>query len=212
MLIGDLKANYPEREITEALEVTPSGLRKGPWTEMLRGLSVVAAPEQTTEIVWKNGRFNLGVKVPSQEAQARLLRRLQRIYGTSMTANVEVMDNPALAGVPSVALVDCTIFFEAAQRDFMTSEAEKLQRVFEIMEAHPEVRLSIEGHTDDKGAFYANASTSLSRADTVRKWLMRRKIEPERISVHGNGSKFPIADNKTEPGRAANRRLEFRIR
>lgn len=210
-LLGDLKAIYPNREITENLEIVPHGLRKGNWPDLLRGLSVVAAPEQTTEILWQNGKFILSAKVPGPEAQARMLRRLQRTYGTQVEAKIEVMDNPALASVPSVALVDCTIYFETTQRDFMTQEAEKIQQVLTIMETHPEVKLSIQGFTDDKGSYNGNISLSLNRADTVRKWLMRRKIEPERISIQGHGPKFPVADNKTEQGRAANRRLQFRV-
>jgi len=56
-----------------------------------------------------------------------------------------------------------------------------------------------------------NARISQSRADAVRTSLVTRRIPPERLTAVGYGEATPIADNGTEEGREANRRIEFTL-
>jgi OmpA-OmpF porin, OOP family len=72
-------------------------------------------------------------------------------------------------------------------------------------------RMSIEGHTDDRGADAYNMQLSEGRAASVRTWLIQHGIEGQRLESHGYGKTRPIEDNATEAGRLANRRVEFKI-
>ena len=77
---------------------------------------------------------------------------------------------------------------------------------------HPEIfKIEVAGHTDDKGDAAHNTDLSKRRAAAVVEYLTTKGIEARRLSSEGYGPDKPIADNKTAPGRAKNRRVEFRI-
>ncbi len=87
-----------------------------------------------------------------------------------------------------------------------------LEAVKKILEEHPEIqKLRVEGHTDNRGAAAYNKKLSDRRAGSVANWLVQHGTERGRIESHGYGSERPIANNKTEEGRAQNRRVEFHI-
>jgi OOP family OmpA-OmpF porin len=73
-------------------------------------------------------------------------------------------------------------------------------------------KISIEGHTDNKGHADANMKLSQDRAEMVANWLFQQGISEKRLIAVGHGALKPIADNQTEEGRAHNRRIEFVIK
>jgi outer membrane protein OmpA-like peptidoglycan-associated protein len=87
-----------------------------------------------------------------------------------------------------------------------------LQQVMEVIQQHPEIaRVAIDGHTDDQGNAQANVELSRRRAVSVLRWMSERGVDARRLEARGFGPKRPVADNKTEAGRAKNRRVEFQI-
>ncbi len=86
-----------------------------------------------------------------------------------------------------------------------------LKAVKKILEANPEMKIRIEGHTDNVGSTPYNLTLSKKRAEAVKKWLVDEGIDGSRIDTVGHGPKKPIADNDTKEGRAKNRRVEFHI-
>jgi outer membrane protein OmpA-like peptidoglycan-associated protein len=72
-------------------------------------------------------------------------------------------------------------------------------------------KLRIEGHTDNRGKQAFNTSLSQRRAESVRRFLTRNRVEASRVEALGLGPTQPIADNRTRAGRAQNRRVEFVI-
>jgi len=75
--------------------------------------------------------------------------------------------------------------------------------------AFPEVRLSIEAYTDNKGPADINLNVSRSRAEMVRQYLVRKGVAYAQLDIQGLGEARQIADNSTAAGRDANRRIEF---
>ncbi len=67
------------------------------------------------------------------------------------------------------------------------------------------------GHTDGIGSVAYNQRLSVRRAEAVKKYLVSKGIEPNRIYTEGKGKKQPVADNKTSAGRAKNRRVEIEV-
>jgi len=72
--------------------------------------------------------------------------------------------------------------------------------------------VDLDGHTDSIGTERYNQGLSERRARAVRDYLVKKGINPARITTRGFGETKPIADNKTRDGRAKNRRVEIRVR
>ncbi len=78
-----------------------------------------------------------------------------------------------------------------------------------MLKAAPALKLSIEGHTDNIGTPAANKVLAENRAQSVMKSVLAGGIAPGRLTAVGFGQENPIADNRTEDGRAKNRRVEL---
>jgi len=127
--------------------------------------------------------------------------------------------DPAKNGCPQIVTIQAGQLKISAQLKFESASAKVLPETHWILEAvaqtmkdHPEIKhLRVEGHTDDKGYEAANKLLSANRAASVMKELVKLGVEKGRLTSVGLGSANPIADNATESGRAANRRVEFHI-
>ena len=87
-----------------------------------------------------------------------------------------------------------------------------LQAVLTVMTEHPEfTKLSVEGHTDNRGGAGHNLDLSRRRAASVMKWLTDHGIAKTRLSSKGLGMQKPIDSNDSDAGRQNNRRVEFHI-
>jgi outer membrane protein OmpA-like peptidoglycan-associated protein len=86
-----------------------------------------------------------------------------------------------------------------------------LAGVAKVLSLHPELRkVRVEGHTDNHGSAIENLDRSRARAATVRRFLVERGLlAADRVTAAGFGPDRPIGDNKTESGRAKNRRIEI---
>ena len=104
------------------------------------------------------------------------------------------------------------VFFATGKAIIQPRSFKMLDQVARILQQHPEVdKMVIEGHTDDRGNAEANRKLSLARAEAVRGYLVSKGVEPSRLEAKGFGPDRPINSNKTDKGRAANRRVEFII-
>ena len=101
------------------------------------------------------------------------------------------------------------IEFESGRAVIKPESESSLYEVLDMMQAFPELKFKITGHTDNKGNKQKNKALSLERANAVKAWLVEREIDGSRLQTEGMGQAKPIADNSTEAGRAKNRRIEF---
>ncbi len=86
---------------------------------------------------------------------------------------------------------------------------EKLAKVSGILLAYPDLRLQVEGYTDNIGSEEYNQKLSEQRAGTVRDYLVAQGVQQANITAQGYGKSDPIADNSTSAGRAKNRRVQL---
>ena len=79
-----------------------------------------------------------------------------------------------------------------------------------MLDEHRDLKLAIEGHTDDAGDAAANKTLSEERAAAVKAYLVaRHHVEPSRLAAQGFGESKPAAPNSTAEGRQQNRRVEL---
>ena len=86
-----------------------------------------------------------------------------------------------------------------------------LNEVAQTLQAYPSTIIDVLGHTDSVGSDAYNQQLSQQRAQAVANYLIQRGVQPARIATRGYGESMPIADNSTEAGRAANRRVEIKV-
>jgi outer membrane protein OmpA-like peptidoglycan-associated protein len=96
--------------------------------------------------------------------------------------------------------------------DQLTTESFKyMDEVLQAMQEIAELKVDIVGHTSNEGRDDYNMDLSLKRAEAVASYLTEKGIEATRLSVSGQGSKAPVADNASDEGKELNRRIEFII-
>jgi len=132
------------------------------------------------------------------EARAQLLNRLNAVLPTRESERGLVSE---IGGVQ----------FATATANLNPPARESLARFSGIVASYPELRFTIEGHTDNVGSDLTNSELSLRRAITVRDYLMSLGVPASSIDVQGYGPNRPVADNTTADGRARNRRVEIVI-
>lgn len=86
-----------------------------------------------------------------------------------------------------------------------------LELVAEQLRENPEIRVRIEGYTDERASEEHNLELSVERAESVKRILVGFGVGPERLDVVGYGESNPIASNDTPEGRALNRRVELDV-
>jgi outer membrane protein OmpA-like peptidoglycan-associated protein len=86
---------------------------------------------------------------------------------------------------------------------------EKLAKVSGILLAHPDLKIQVEGYTDNIGSDEYNQKLSEERAGAVRDYLVSQAVPQEDVTSQGFGKTNPVADNSTSSGRAQNRRVEL---
>jgi len=125
---------------------------------------------------------------------------------------------PTIAGVAENG--GCPVIkFNAANVQFATGTSTltknaktELNKLVPIMNSqYPDIKVSIEGHTDNTGKAESNQKLSEKRAEAVKTYLVSKGISADRLTTVGHGSEMPIEDNGTAAGKAKNRRVEFKL-
>lgn len=98
-------------------------------------------------------------------------------------------------------------YFAYDKFELTTHGQDTLSVVTQFMQSHPDSKIEVQGHTDSRGTEAYNQKLSERRANAVKQYLVSQGIAESRISVKGLGESQPVADNKTEAGRAKNRRV-----
>ncbi len=87
-----------------------------------------------------------------------------------------------------------------------------MRYIAKVIKETPGFHVQVDGHTDNVGNPEGNKKLSQERAEAVVKYLVQKKgVDARRLSAKGWGDTQPIADNKTEKGRAKNRRVDFTV-
>ncbi len=148
-------------------------------------------------------------------------------FNVARTGYLFYSDNYSLKGKPAdstyqkdiplqpieadASIVLRNLFFETGKWDIRPESEVELDRVVQFLKDNPTVKIQLEGHTDNVGTAADNQKLSTARAYATVNYLVEKGIKGTRLLAKGFGATRPVADNKTEVGRAQNRRTELRI-
>jgi outer membrane protein OmpA-like peptidoglycan-associated protein len=134
------------------------------------------------------------------------------IAGLSYTSKApKIKKAPEKAAVPAKE-IEKTVHFGFDSFKIPDEDALMLSRIADMLMEHPEVKyITISGHTDSVGSASYNKNLSIKRANAVARYLTMRGVDGSRIKMQGLGATQPVDNNRTNTGRAHNRRIEIKI-
>jgi OOP family OmpA-OmpF porin len=103
------------------------------------------------------------------------------------------------------------IFFDVDKDTIKPASKKTLDNAVKVLKDFADVKVEISGHTDSDGDRDHNVDLSRRRAESVKKYLVDKGIDSQRLQTRGAGPDEPIADNKTKKGKSQNRRIEFKL-
>ena len=208
-------------QVDSALRVDPS-LPAG-WTlRAIAAIEAMAGLERGTAVVTPELIRVSGVSgspTASDAAAARLSQRLGAGTRYELSIRYDRWLDPLLA-LPSgaecvdrlnAAMQESEIGFEPSKSVIAGDAGPTLDRIGAIMQKCADYRIEIGGHTDAQGSEGFNARLSQGRAEAVLAALKGHGVDVRNMTAHGYGESRPLAENDSEAGREANRRIEFTL-
>lgn len=121
----------------------------------------------------------------------------------------DIVANELLDRINKDGFITLYINFDTAKATIKPDSVSQLDQVAAMMKSSPALKIEVAGHTDNVGDATANQKLSEARAQSVMAALTQRGVAAARMTAKGYGQSTPIADNRSEDGRAKNRRVEL---
>jgi len=121
----------------------------------------------------------------------------------------EITANDMLDALNKDGYIALNILFETGKSTIQNESLPIVDQIYELMKSDVTLKISVEGHTDNVGDAVSNKKLSHDRAKAVMDALIAKGVDKTRMSFVGWGQEKPVADNRSEEGRAKNRRVEI---
>jgi len=215
------RSRFGNAAVYAAARLDPT-LPKGWSVRVLAGIEALAELEVGTLTVTAE-RLEIGGLSGDRTAGDRVARILALRLGEDAPVSISVRYDPSrdpellkptpedCIGRVQAILDDGKISFEPGSATITRSGAPTLDRIAEVLRDCPDVPMQVAGHTDSQGRAEMNLALSESRAQSVVMALLDRRVLTGSLVAKGYGETRPVADNDTEEGREANRRIEFTL-
>ena len=189
---------------------------------VLAGLESLALLSQG-KLVVRADQVDLSGVTGNTEARDRISRILSERLGQGATFRIDVrydeaLDPLAALPTPQECVADLNAVMARQKITFAPGSAEVDGVARQVVDALaavladcPPLEMEISGHTDSQGSEGGNRALSQARAEAVLAALQGRRLPVQAFVAKGYGEERPIADNATEDGREANRRIEFTL-
>lgn len=165
--------------------------------------------EFTAAITEKHKDSKLLVSIAKKDyAFTSTVIELKNVSPSKPPAEIKLITDETKVGT---SFVINNIYYNTNSAELMPESKIVLEAFAQYLKENPKIKIEIQGHTDNVGKESDNQALSANRAFTVKQTLESYGVDPDRIGERGFGSSKPIGDNKTEAGRAKNRRTEFEI-
>ena len=215
------RAEFGAQQVYVATRLDPD-LPDG-WSErVLAGLAALSLLDHGSLLVRPDTVELTGV-TGSQGARARMSQILSGRLGQGQTFKVDVRYDEALdplAALPTpeecidrvaAVMAGQKIAFSPGSAEIDAAAAGLADRLAASLKGCEAVQIEIAGHTDAQGSETGNQSLSQARAEAVLLALQGRQVDVTALKAVGYGEARPLADNGSEAGREANRRIEFTL-
>ncbi len=215
------KAQFGAEAVYTATRLDPE-LPDGWPVRVLAGLEAMSELTEGSLIVRPDMVEVTGVTA-SPAAQATITRTLSDKLGQGQAFTVNVRYDEALdptADLPTplecvttlnAALAKKKITFAPGSAEIESDARDTMEALADELRRCPDIAMEIAGHTDSQGGEQSNLALSQARAEAVLLGLQGRRVLVGALTAKGYGETRPIADNATEAGREANRRIEFTL-
>jgi OOP family OmpA-OmpF porin len=149
---------------------------------------------------------NIYVQFSANNASGKLnILQEEAMTQTITKVTSEEIANDLLAKGKSILHIN----FDTDKATLKSDGSEVVQEIVKVLTKNPELRIAINGYTDNSGAKDHNLTLSENRALTVKNEIVKSGIAADRLTSKGFGQESPIASNDTEDGKAQNRRVEL---
>lgn len=176
------------------------------------------ATQQTLSKVQTDETGNYLITLPTGKDYAfNVNRRGYLFYSDNYSLKNKAADSTYEKNIPlqpieaNASIVLRNIFFDVNKYELKPESQVELDKVVQLLQDNPTVKVQLEGHTDNVGTAADNLKLSENRAKAAVAYISSKGIDPKRLTSKGFGATKPIADNKTEEGRAQNRRTELKV-
>lgn len=215
------KAQFGSDRVYTATRIDPD-LPIGWPVRVLAGLEALAVLHDG-KLVVRADTVELSGVADSQGAKGRISQILSEKLGQGQTFKVTVSYDEKLdplAALPTpeecvervnALVAKQKIVFPPGSAEIDGTAAGLMTAMAQALEQCKALPLEISGHTDSQGSEDGNKALSQARAEAVLVALQGRRVDVSEMSAIGYGEERPIADNETEEGREANRRIEFHL-
>ncbi len=165
-------------------------------------------------VLYDNGRNGAVMKIAKdgREAWAEVTcddNRYSLVIVEKEAMAQVVSASDMLAAIDKQGFIALDIHFDTDRATIKPESVPIIDQIVALLKSNSALKLAVEGHTDDVGARDHNKALSQARAKSVAAALVERGIEASRLGTAGYGQDRPVADNRTEEGRAKNRRVEL---
>lgn len=213
------RASFGASKVYVATRLDPD-LPDGWPIRVLAGLEALAVLHDGSLLV-RADTVEVKGRTGSLDARARVTQILSGKLGQGQTFRVDVtydeeLDPFAALPTPEECAAEVKTVAAAQKITFTPGSAEissdslpVIARLAEVLKDCPALPMEIAGHTDSQGSESGNKALSQARAEAVLLALQGRRVDVSAMTAVGYGEAVPIADNGTEEGREANRRIEF---
>jgi OmpA-OmpF porin, OOP family len=213
------RSAFPGAEVLTATRLDDT-LPDGWPVRVYAGLAALAEVDQGSLLVRADLVEVTGV-TGSLAARGKITQILSAELGQGQTFKVNVRYDEALDPIASLptpeecaadvntVITRTKITFTPASAEIATTARPVLDELATILVACPPMQMEIGGHTDAQGSEGGNLALSQARAEAVLLAMQGRRVDISGMTAVGYGETKPIADNETEAGRDANRRIEF---
>ena len=208
-IIDNARVQFKKRPVLDKIQ-TGSDIASAPDISSL--LAAASLLKDGAEVLIDGDKLNVQAEVNSEIQAKNLNTRFARAFLGSFESNISVNVHQVCLSKLNNLVAESSIHFDIGASTIQAKIIAVIDAIFATISGCPDIEMQINGHTDNTGSSAKNLALSLERAQSVVAQLIDRGLKPSQFLAQGYGAEQPIESNDTAEGRAANRRIEFKLK